>query len=127
MTVQVPLIEEKDGIRIRHKVMKSCTFVLRDKARPIPKRPERVYPTCGICGVPHSFRVYHFQLDAEGCVIVSTSIYQELLRFPDVGGFDLTDVIHDPPTQIIRVPRADTKVKPYRPGDVRRANAESET
>lgn len=85
-------------------------FIVRDVARPIPPSPHN--PTCQTCGRPHECKTYHFQLDAEGTVIVSTEIWRHLLAMPDHGGFEPVNVVMRPPTQGLVVPPARARIKP---------------
>jgi hypothetical protein len=96
-----------DGIRIQPALDRRQTYgdfanrlvILRDVSRPIPPHPAN--PACRHCGRPHECKTYHFQLDAEGTIIVSTTIWQRLLAMPDRGGFELVNVVANPPTQRI--------------------------
>ena len=99
-----------DGIRIRPQpnrvVPLDAMIVLRDIARPLPaprdgRRLEDVQPKCSHCGVQHFHKTYHLQLRA-GTVIVSTTIWDELLKMPDHGGFEYVNHVSDPPTQHIQ-------------------------
>jgi hypothetical protein len=82
-------------------------FVIRDRGRPLP--PVTV---CRHCGYPHDCKAYHFQLDGEGTIIVSTKIWENLLKMPDHGGFERVNVVAKPPTQGILLPTAHIKVTP---------------
>jgi hypothetical protein len=85
-------------------------FIVRDLSRPV--RPSPHNPTCRLCGRPHGYKTYHFQLDAEGTIVVSTTIWQHLLRMPDRGGFEAVNVVSEPPTQGLILPSAVARVIP---------------
>jgi hypothetical protein len=98
-----------DGIRIQPALDRRQTYgdfanrlvILRDVSRPIPPHPQN--PACRHCGHPHEYKTYHFQLDAEGTIIVSTTIWERLLAMPDRGGFEKVNVVAEPPTQQIQL------------------------
>lgn len=96
-----------DGFRIRPRedhlkqdLAINRMIVLRDISRPIPPHPEN--PVCRICLHPHDCKTYHFQLDAEGTIIVSSTIWDRLQNMPLNGGFEFINVVSDPPDQHIR-------------------------
>lgn len=86
-------------------------IVLRDVARPIPNVQRAPWPGCSICMFGESpfnapvghqgFKAYHLQLRA-GTVIVSTTIWENLQRMPDCGGFEYVNHVAEPPAQRIR-------------------------
>lgn len=77
-------------------------FVVRDVTRPL--RPP--HTVCTTCGVAHECKTYHLQLDAEGTVIVSTTVWDRLHRLYDHGGFEQVNVVRKPPTQRLVLPPA---------------------
>lgn len=79
-----------DGIRLHHPVERDCTYLVR-----------------------HPRKDYYLQLDAEGDVIVSTTIY-ERLKVVGLAGLIFCNVVKTPPTQIIRVGAADQERKVVR-------------
>ena len=85
-------------------------FIIRDTARPIPPHPDN--PVCRLCGRPHEFKTYHLQLDAEGAVMVSTTIWENMLKLFDHGGFEEVNVVAEPPDQHIVLPTAVISVAP---------------
>ncbi len=92
-----------DGIRIRPQPSRgplpdNQMIVLRDTARPMQGPP---FPPCWLCG-EHTVKTYHFQL-VDGTVIVSTTIWARLLSMPDTGGFELVNVVAEPPTQTLSI------------------------
>jgi hypothetical protein len=103
------------GVRIRHKTLKSILLVVRDKSRPIPNPRNKKVGTCRTCGVPHDVKTYHLPLDSEGCVIVSTTIYEKLLSLADHAGFELVNAVAKPPAQKLVLPKVDQKVKAFDP------------
>lgn len=72
-------------------------IVVRDLSRPIAVTPTG--PICHFCGYRHDCKTYHLQLDAEGAVIVSTTVWGRLQRLFDCGGFEPVNVVTKPPTQ----------------------------
>jgi hypothetical protein len=102
------------GIRIQPALDRRETYgdfanrlvILRDVSRPLKPHPQQAI--CRICGHPHDYKTYHFQLDAEGTIIVSTTIWERLLAMPDHGGFEKINVVEEPPTQHMAL-RADGK------------------
>jgi hypothetical protein len=85
-------------------------FIIRDTSRPIPPHPAN--PVCRLCGRPHEFKTYHLQLDAEGTVMVSTTIWENMLKLFDHGGFEPVNVVADPPDQQMILPTAHVSLTP---------------
>ena len=102
-----------DGIRIQPRAdrlrqegitdVAGRLFIIRDITRPLVVAPDQI---CRICGRPHEFKTYHFQLDNEGTIMVSTTIWENLQRLHDCGGFEKVNVRGDPPAQGIILPSA---------------------
>lgn len=104
-----------EGIRLRPQpgrhVPDNAMIVLTDKARPIPNVQAAPWPGCSICGFGESpfhqpvghqgFKAYHLQLRA-GTVTVSTGVWAELQKMPDLGGFEYVNPVPEPPTQLVR-------------------------
>ena len=85
-------------------------FLIRDVSRPISPSPHN--PTCRICGRPHECKTYHLQLDADGTIMVSTTIWANMLKMYDHGGFEQVNVVADPPDIGIVLPPAHVGVTP---------------
>jgi hypothetical protein len=85
-------------------------FIVRDATRPIPPHPAN--PTCRLCAQPHTCKTYHLQLDAEGTVMVSTTIWDNMQRLYDRGGFEPVNVVAEPPVQAIVLPTATVRATP---------------
>lgn len=104
-----------DGIRIQPQAgcfkdissYANALIVLRDWSRPFVPDPSQV---CHTCGVPHECKTYHFQLDSEGTIMVSTTIWNRLLMMFDHGGFETVNVVRKPPAQGIILPAATVSV-----------------
>jgi hypothetical protein len=102
-----------DGIRIQPRLdrlrregitdVAGRLFILRDITPPVVVAPDQV---CHICGRPHECKTYHFQLDNEGTIMVSTRIWERLQGLYDHGGFEKVNVRSDPPTQGLILPSA---------------------
>lgn len=95
-----------DGIRIQPQQsrigdldVRGRLIVVRDLARPIDRGRGNLGDTCGVCGVVHDHKTYHFQLDQDGTIIVSTTIWDRLQNMVDHGGFEKVNVVSEPPTQ----------------------------
>lgn len=73
-------------------------------SRPLKGRHE-----CWQCG-HHEFKTYHFQLDQDGTIIVSTAIWDRLQTMFDNGGFEKVNVVAKPPSQTIELPTAKLKL-----------------
>ena len=95
------------GIRIRPQpdrhVPDNAVVVVVDKTRPIPLpkdgRPlSAVKEPCQTCGILHEHKAYHLQLRA-GSIIVSDTIWGRLQGLIDCGGFEMMNVVVDPPAQ----------------------------
>jgi hypothetical protein len=113
------------GIRLHHAAFQSCTYVVE-----LPQ----VYPQpyqCPACGKQHDRKAIHLRLDADGDVIVSQPIYEQLLQV-FLGGMELANEVEKPPplalgavdtptTQIIELPlNRDTKAADfYVPGQTK--------
>ena len=96
-----------EGIRITPqpgRLLESANrlIILRDRARPIALTPNS--PVCHICGTPHDCKTYHFQLDSDGTIIVSATIWENLQSMYDHGGFEKVNVVPEPPDQTILLP-----------------------
>lgn len=85
-------------------------FVIRDVTRPILPHPAN--PVCRICGRPHECKTYHLQLDAEGTVMVSTIVWENMSKLFDHGGFEPVNVVAKPPDQNFVLPSATVNVIP---------------
>ena len=106
-----------DGVRIQPQAARlraegigsaaNRLFILRDWGRPLQGQP-----MCPTCGLRHECKTYHFQLDAEGTIIVSTTIWDRMLRMPDHGGFEQVNVVTKPPAQGLVLPPATVHVTP---------------
>jgi hypothetical protein len=83
-------------------------FVVRDVTRPLPPP----WSACGTCGVAHGCKTYHLQLDGDGTVIVSTTIWANLQRLHDRGGFEQVNVVATPPAQGLVFPAAAVQIRP---------------
>lgn len=116
--------EKTDSIRLRHKTLRGVMLVVNDRARPL-SNGGRGRELCKVCKVMHTHKTYHLKLDDEGCVLVSTGIYDNIARMYDKAGFDIADVIHDPPSQVIAVEFVENKAVAHDPEPiVRRVNAD---
>jgi hypothetical protein len=85
-------------------------FLIRDVSRPIPVHPYS--PVCRICHIQHECKTYHLQLDADGTVMVSTTIWENMLKLFDHGGFEQVNVVAEPPDQTMELPTAVVAVTP---------------
>ena len=113
-----------DGIRIRPQPARLKAenigsaahrlFILRDHSRPLTPGPGR--SVCETCGQPHEFKTYHFKLDAEGTIIVSTGVWERMLSMPDHGGFEQVNVVAEPPAQGIKLEPVVLNLKPSKLG-----------
>lgn len=81
-------------------------WVVRDISRPFNGPP---WHECAQCG-HHECKTYHFQLDADGTVVVSTTIWDRLQMLFDCGGFEKVNVVAEPPTQSMVLPTAHVKM-----------------
>lgn len=77
-------------------------WIVRDLSRPFNGPP---WADCHMCG-HHEVKTYHFQLDGEGTIMVSTTIWERLQMMFDCGGFEKVNVVAEPPSQGIVVPTA---------------------
>lgn len=107
-----------EGIRIKHMTMKApnvppgfMILAIRDmterlKATDGSKLPDGYpYPECQICQIPspghEGYKTRHIEIDTEGYSIVSSGVLEGLSHLVDHGGFDIIDVISNPPKQVI--------------------------
>jgi hypothetical protein len=106
-----------DGIRIQptpdrwrdYGDMRNRPINVRDLTRPVKTYPRN--PVCSICRMRHEFKTYHFQLDSDGTVMVSTTIWDRLRRLHDCGGFEVVNVVAEPPAQGFELPPAHIDLK----------------
>lgn len=83
------------GIRIRHDTKRNVLMTLVDGSRPY-----REPLICVVCHKVHTFKTYHFHLDAVGSAIVSFEIAERLKRMhADLQGFTIGEVVANPPAQ----------------------------
>lgn len=105
-----------DGVRIQLTAERRAQYpnvswgnrmiVVRDVTRPLP-------PTaCRICAHPHDCKTYHLKLEADGTVIVSTTIWDNMRKLFDHGGFEEVNVVGAPPAQGIILPTAKVSITP---------------
>ena len=118
MTKVVLFKEKQESFRLRHKTLKGVMLLVRDRSRPLSNAGKGLRPVCKVCTVEHIYKTYHLQLDSEGCILVSQGIYDNLVKMIDKAGFDIADVIHDPPAQTIAVETVDMRAKAYDPGSL---------
>ena len=109
------LKSKQEGIRIRHKTLKGVLMVLRDQKRPIPNPHNYKLPVCQTCMYVHDVKTYHLLLDDEGTIIVSTTVYNRIMALGDQGGFEMSNTVHQPPTQGISVPIAKKLIQAFNP------------
>lgn len=110
-----------DGIRIQPQPARLAAegitdvagrlFIIRDVSRPIPQPNTNV---CRVCGHPHECKTYHLQLDADGTVMVSTTVWEHMRKLFDHGGFEEVNVVSEPPDQQVILPPATVSVTPAR-------------
>lgn len=85
-------------------------IIVRDVTRPLPPNKDR--GVCRLCGRPHDCKTYHLQLDGDGTTLVSETIWAQLQKLYDRGGFELCNEVKEPPTQSIVVPTARVTIRP---------------
>lgn len=111
----------QEGIRIRHKSLKSILIVVRDPARPIHSpHPGYVFAPCRTCGLPHNCKTYHFDLDAEGTVLVSSGVLKELKKMENNAGFNVVNTVSDPPKQKVGPQLVKLIMTPHNPEPIRK-------
>lgn len=114
------------GLRIRHKTLKGILLVVRDQSRPLLTTDGKPLPSnfilddCITCGTPHDVKTYHLPLDSEGTTIVSREIFEKLRGLEDHAGFELANVVDDPPDQVLHIPLVLQPVKAFTPEPIRR-------
>lgn len=93
-------------------------IIVRDLSRPYGQ--ERV---CGYCtrlerqvsgwkgrDVTHGSKTYHFQLEGDGTIMVSTGVWGRLQMMFDNGGFERVNAVKKPPSQSLIIPTAKVQV-----------------
>jgi len=115
MTLDPQLKPKAQGIRIRHKTLKGVLLVVRDQKRPIPNPHNYKLPICSSCMVPHDVKTYHLQLDDEGTIIVSKTVYERLSALDDRAGFETSNTVNSPPTQTLQIPIAKKLIQAFDP------------
>lgn len=78
------------GVRLKHPTLKSCTFTV------IHTRRYVVPLLCPVCGHPHERKTYHLNLDSEGAVIVSQTVFERLKEI-GLAGMQLANEVLVPP------------------------------
>jgi hypothetical protein len=94
-----------DGIRVQPQPqrwadygdMRDRLIILRDVSRPLAPHSIQRKENCRICGTTHTCKTYHFQLDGDGTIMVSTTIWDRLQAMHDNGGFEKINVVAEPP------------------------------
>lgn len=85
------------GVRIKHPTAHSGVFLVRHFRRyPVPIHCER-------CQTFHIHKTYHLDLDADGTVIVSTTVF-ERLKEVGLAGFSMVNVVKRPPPISLEIP-----------------------
>lgn len=90
------------GVRLHHPTHRSCTFLAEDVTRPY-----RVPVTCPVCSaahgapVQHHVKTYHLDLDSEGDVIVSETVFARLKTMPGLAGLFPKNEVAKPPDLVI--------------------------
>lgn len=69
------MVEMPTGVRVTHPSLRSERLVLVDA-----ERPYGVPYACAICGLVHTHKTYHLDLDADGGTLVSTEVAKTLER-----------------------------------------------
>lgn len=77
--------------------MRGRMVILRDVSRPLGAASVQRKEICKFCGTPHECKTYHFQLDGDGTIIVSETIWNRLQAMYDHGGFEKVNVVASPP------------------------------
>lgn len=83
------------GVRLAHPSLRGITYVVED-----PFRPYTVPYLCQTCQTTHNMKSYHLELDGEGAVIVSTTVYERLQELGMAGLVLMNEVKEPPPITI---------------------------
>lgn len=90
------------GVRLHHPTLRSCTFTVEDVLRPY-----RTPYTCPVCSVAHnapvthSHKTYHLDLDSEGDIIVSETVFAHLKTLPGLAGLLPKNEVQKPPDLVV--------------------------
>ncbi len=88
-----------EGIRIKHRTMKNVLLAVRD----LTERVEPPYPACSACSIDEpgheGYKTRHILLDHEGYGLVSEGVLDGLKHLGDMGGFDISNTVANPPEQ----------------------------
>lgn len=94
------------GVRLVHPTLRNTIFLVER-----PDRPYRAPVDCATCTPPnaktpvrHYVKTYHLKLDAQGAVIVSEQILEQLRQVPGLAGLDVSNVVKKPPAQTVGGP-----------------------
>jgi hypothetical protein len=86
------------GIRLRHPTLRNQVYTVG-----VPHRRYLSPYQCPRCQVEHHVKTYHFVLDADGAVIVSTEILRRLQEVPGIAGLLVENEVKEPPKQKVIV------------------------
>jgi hypothetical protein len=64
------------GVRLHHSSLRNCTYTITNYA--IPLKASMVCASCG--GIVHTYKTYHFNIDAAGDVVVAEEMTEMLKR-----------------------------------------------
>lgn len=84
------------GVRLTHETLRGVTYVVGTRRR------YTVPVLCPKCGTTHTHKTYHLDLDGEGAVIVSPTIF-ERLREVGLPGLRLENEVLRPPNQSVSI------------------------
>jgi hypothetical protein len=85
------------GIRIAHSDIRGRPYVVTH-----PTRRLRQPMFCGRCNTVHTMKTYHLDLDGEGSVVVSETVFQRL-REAGMPGLEALNHVANPPTQHVSI------------------------
>ena len=82
-------------------------------------KPYLVPLLCGVCGFPHTTKTYHLNLDSQGAVIVSETVY-ERLKEVQLAGLTLANSVLVPPPLTVGGPMPSRLAEIFRYESLRR-------
>lgn len=86
------------GIRIQHPQAVNCRYTVVDAAQPYREPYQCTPPELGGCGLLHTFKTHHLNLDGVGAVIVSEGVLKRIKSLLLRDGFQITGEIAHPPS-----------------------------
>ena len=93
------------GVRIQHPVQRNVRYTVVEGDRPYPAPYQCTPPAIGGCGSVHLWKTHHLNLDEQGAVIVSETVFNRIRGRLLADGFVVTNEVERPPALLLGLDR----------------------